>query len=781
MCSGVVADLVGGRRELVDLGVHELRDVESAVRVLQVVVPGLEQQFPPLRSLNAYRSNLPRALSRFVGRADDVTTVAKALAVTRVVSIVGPGGVGKTRLAQEVGLELVGNRADGVWWCELAALQNPDAVPEAVAAALGYAPSQGIALLDGLAGFFKHKDLVLALDNCEHLLDAVAAFVRTVTEAAPRLSVLTTSREALDIHGEQIFPLGSLVLPEDSSPFAVEASEAGALFAARAHDATGSFTVTSANAAAIADLCRRLDGNALAIELAAAHAKIMSPTEILARLDRRFRLLATAGRDAAPHHRSLETAIDWSYALLDPAEQALFQQLSVFIGDFDLDAVIAISLETGLDELDAVDHLGSLLAKSLVERAESTEVSRYRLLETIREFSADRLAASGGTERARAAHAAHYVTKGVELFAALDTSRDFEALELLRTETPNLVSGLRWLIASGHVEDVLAFFDDAGFCELGIMPFVLLDELGRVADEALRRHGAGATKGYIAALGFAGNRAFAVGDWNRQAEVVAAAAAVDAESIVIAAGAMGVAGMRDGDLARSVAIGNAAIERARQDGNGRQLSWILSLTSLGETLVDFPQALAHAEEAVAIARESPAKSSLIYPLLQLSFVLSALPTETDRALALAEECIRLDETHRQVWSTLAQSTAAKLRVDRGEIASGLRDWKAVFARLDWAGDVGFLVMQLSGVAEALAPVDPIFAVDLAAIADSGAIAPYAVLDLIQDGTQLARAVQEVGPNAVDAARARARAMAYEDALRYMLDNIERLIAATTDL
>ena len=225
------------------------------MHVYQVNAPGLDVDFPPLASLDAYRSNLPRELGGFVGRADDVTAVVKTFAEARVVSIVGVGGAGKTRLALRVGSELRSEYDDGVWWCELAGVRDADAVPEAIAAALGYAPSQGASMMDGLRGFFRHKELLLVLDNCEHLLRAVGAFVRTLCEAAPQLSVLATSREALGITGERTYPLPALELPVDTSPFSVESSEAGQLFVARARDVRGSFEVTEENSAAIAELC----------------------------------------------------------------------------------------------------------------------------------------------------------------------------------------------------------------------------------------------------------------------------------------------------------------------------------------------------------------------------------------------------------------------------------------------------------------------------------------------------------------------------------------------
>ncbi len=776
VCSGVVAELVGDHFELVDLGLHRLRDLESALRVFQVVAPGLESRFPPLASVDAYRSNLPRELSDFVGRVDDVTAVGKALAENRVVSIVGVGGVGKTRLALRVGSELLPAFADGVWWCELAGLRDPDAVPEAVAAVLGYAPSPGVSLGDGLAGFFRHKQLLLVLDNCEHLLGGVARFVRSMMEEAPRLSVLATSREALAMHGERAYPLASLELAVDASPFSVEESEAGALFAARAREARGTFAVTVENAAAIGELCAHLDGNPLAIELAAARTTMMSPSEILARLDQRFRLLTGRGRDAAERHQSLQAAIDWSYGLLDPAEQQLLQRLSVFVGGFDLTAATAIAADAGLEDFDAVDRLGSLVAKSLVEHDDTAGVSRYRLLETIRQYAAEQLDTALNAGRARDAHASHYLATARALFAMLETPHDFEALERLRIDTPNLAAALRWLLDSDRLPEVLGFFADAGWVDSGLMPFVLLDELGRLADETLRHADLRDERGYVDALFYAGTRAWYVGDWERTQQVVSAGTEADPDSPGILNLSMGVAGVMHGDLASAIAIGEAAVEQARRANHPGCLSFMLSLLALAELGVDPVRALTHAEEAVDVARRSPATSMLIYPLCQLS--LAAQQNDPDRALAAAEECVRLDQTHRKAWSTLSEGSAAKLRVDRGELDTGLRLWRDVLLRLHWSGEVAYLSMQLPSLADSIAGIDPTLALELAAISESGAIAPFATFDVLTAFERLARTVDELGPDALQAARSRAASMSYDEALEYVVDNIDRLITDT---
>ena len=256
--------------------------------------------------------------------------------------------------------------------------------------------------------------------------------------------------------------------------------------------------------------------------------------------------------------------------------------------------------------------------------------------------------------------------------------------------------------------------------------------------------------------------------------MVAAAHEADPDSLLMVGQAMGVAALR-GDLASCIAIGRAGVEQARHAGDPRLLSYLLSLLALGEITVDPTLALAHAEEAVEVARTSPATSALIYPLCQLSVVLVSLRGDPDRALAVAEESIALDRTHRRAWSTLSEGSAARLRVDRGEVATGLRLLNDVLRRLDWSGELGYLSMQLPGLADAIAHLDPTFALDLAAIADSGIIAPFPAFDMLQSFEALAAAVDELGPGAVEAARSRATTMSYDDAVGYLFDNIERLV------
>jgi predicted ATPase len=665
--------------------------------------------------------------------------------------------------------------SDGVWWCELAGVRDPDAVTDAVAAAVGYAPSQGVALADGLTAFFRHKQLLLVLDNCEHILDGVAAFVRTMSAEAPQLSVLTTSREALSIQGEQTYPLPPLELPLDTSPFEVEESEAGALFATRAREARPSFTVTIENAAAIAELCARLDANALAIELAAARTTVMSPSEILDRLEQRFRLLTFGGRDAPERQQTLHAAIDWSYELLEPAERSLLQRLSVFVGDFDLAGATALAADAGLDEFDAVDRLGSLIAKSLVEFSDSASVSRYRLLETIREYAAEQLDTAASTARARDAHASHYLAAGRELFAMLKTARDFEALEQLRIDTPNLAAGLHWLLDTDRLPDVLGFFADAGWIDTGLAPFVLLDELGRLADEALSRSSAAESRGYQDALFYAGVHAIGVGESERGVRLALATGIAEPANTSLLQLRQAEALFR-ADFASAVSIGNVAVEAARTADDRGCWSFMLSFLYIAEMGLgtDPERALAHIEEAVDVARHSPATSALLYPLLMLSG--SMLRIDPDRALAAAEECVRLDQTHAKSWSKLCAVSVAALRLERGEVATGLQLWRDLLQQLHWSGELFHISLQLPNLADSIAPTDPLVAIT--AIAE--VIVPHAVFDGIAAYERLAPAVDELGPDAVQVARSRAASMTYDESMSYVFDSLDRLISDAAD-
>jgi predicted ATPase/class 3 adenylate cyclase len=408
VCTAVVRDIAGTATGLVDLGEHRLRDIECPLHVWQVCADGLVRHFPPLRSVENVGTNLPRELSSFVGRQQEVAALCDAVRGARVVSIVGVGGVGKSRLARRVGSELVSEFPDGVWMSELAPVRESTALAEAVVGALRIVVPQGMSSRSALIEYVTGKRLLVILDNCEHLVVEAAQLAGDIAAASDEVHVLVTSREPLGIVGERVVGIAPLSQPRSDDLAAVLASDAAALFAARASDAKPGFVIDETNAAVVAQLCLRLDGIPLALELAAARTTAIDPRDIVSRFDRVLPVLRDAGRGRLERHQTLRAAIDWSYDLLDETERAVLHQLSTFVGGFELDALVSVAEPLGLDELTAIDVLGELVAKSLVER-DHDSVGRYRMLETIREYADDRLVSSGNSSLAHGRHADHFL------------------------------------------------------------------------------------------------------------------------------------------------------------------------------------------------------------------------------------------------------------------------------------------------------------------------------------------------------------------------------------
>ncbi|HXY95127.1 MAG TPA: adenylate/guanylate cyclase domain-containing protein, partial [Acidimicrobiia bacterium] len=397
--------------ELVELGEVRLRDLSRPERVYQVTVPGLEAEFPPLRSLDAFPSNLPVQTSSFVGRDDEVRAVAEALEGSRMVTLTGVGGVGKTRLGVQVAAEVLPAFPDGAWLCELAAASDDEAMAQVVAAALGALAGADADINERIVEYLRNKQALVVLDNCEHLLGAVARLADAILRRCPGVSLVATSREGLGVEGERVWPLRSLALPDPSRlGMEAEESEALRLFAERAAAASPDFELDATTITAVADICRRLDGIPLAIELAAARTVSMTPSQISTRLDERFRLLTGGRRTAVERHQTLRAAVDWSFSLLDQRTQTVFNGLGVFAGSFDDEAAEAVATGEGIEEWDVVDALGELVAKSMVVAERDRLRNRYQLLETMRAYARERLEESGEADAWRRRHAAHYAT-----------------------------------------------------------------------------------------------------------------------------------------------------------------------------------------------------------------------------------------------------------------------------------------------------------------------------------------------------------------------------------
>jgi predicted ATPase/class 3 adenylate cyclase len=443
---GLIADRLSDNVTLRDLGTVRLRDLASPEHVFQLVHPQLRQEFPALRSLEATPNNLPQQVTSFVGRERELAEVKRLLAETRLLTLRGTGGIGKTRLALQVAADVIDDYADGVWFVDLAPITDPVLAPNAVAHALGVKQDSSETLTHSLCSHLKPLRLLLILDNCEHLVDACAGLAESLLRVAPNLRILTTSREALHIAGEQSYRLPSLSLPDAKrDPETLSRSDAVQLFVERGRLQQQGFALTAQRASAIAELCIRLDGIPLALELAAARIGVLPVEKIVERLNDRFRLLTGGSRTALPRQQTLRALIAWSFDLLSEVEKTLFARLSVFAGGLTLEAVEAVGAGNGILQEDVLDLLSSLVDKSLVLVDDRGE--RYRLLETIRQFAQERLRADGEESAIRKRHFGYYLAL-VERAepALLGGPQQKQSLDLLEADHDNVRSALTWAL-----------------------------------------------------------------------------------------------------------------------------------------------------------------------------------------------------------------------------------------------------------------------------------------------------------------------------------------------
>jgi predicted ATPase/class 3 adenylate cyclase len=459
-------DALFGDVELVDLGEHRLRDLSRAEHVYQVNAPGLGGTFPPLRSLDAFPGNLPLQVTSLVGRERELARTLAALEESRVVSLTGVGGVGKTRLALQVAAEVLPRFRYGAWLCELAPVRSSDAVVDAVAAVFDVVSRSGQSLEQALVEFLQGKELLLVLDNCEHLLAPAAALVETLERACPRVAILVTSREGLGIDGERILAVPSLGAPAAGSGVAdIAAADAVQLFVERARAVKDDFVLTERNADAVAQVCRQLDGVPLALELAAARVRAMNPRDLAARLDRRFQLLAGGRRGAVERHQTLRATIDWSYDLLDPAAQRLLARVTVFSGGWTLQAAEGVCVGGPVDAASVWELTERLVAQSLLVAEDRAFETRYRLLETIRQYGEERLAELDDTTELRRGHAEYFVDFQLDIGAQLVDPAQVDAGRRLTAETENLLAAFAFAVDQGDAD--LAFRLVAAYPSLG--------------------------------------------------------------------------------------------------------------------------------------------------------------------------------------------------------------------------------------------------------------------------------------------------------------------------
>jgi predicted ATPase/class 3 adenylate cyclase len=414
--AALLRDALPPGASMTDLGSHRLKDLGRPERIFQLQAAGLQRGFPPLRSLGnpALRNNLPAQLAAFIGREKELAELRALVESCRLVTLTGAGGSGKTRLGLQVAAGLLDGSGDGVWLVELAAVSDEQAVATAVCGALGIAAQSGRPALDALLDALAPQDVLVVLDNCEHLIGGCAKTADAILRRCPGAHLLATSREPLGIGGETIYRVPPLSLPGpgEADPAVTESCDAVALFLERARAQGTDLPVDEQTVPLVVSVCRRLDGLPLAIELAAARLRSMSLRNLHGRLDQRFGLLTGGSRTSLPRQQTLWATVEWSYSLLHGAEQELLGHLSVFAESFDLEAAEAVCGFGGIEEFEVAGLLGSLVDKSLVVAEPTGPALRYRLLETIRQFAADQLTQDGGDQAAAvaAAHCAHYLS-----------------------------------------------------------------------------------------------------------------------------------------------------------------------------------------------------------------------------------------------------------------------------------------------------------------------------------------------------------------------------------
>ncbi len=436
-----------------ELGIEpspELKRLEHAVLVHN---PALDPPRPwTARAAQGRRHNLPQALSSFVGRADEIEHIAGLLRHHRLVTLVGTGGCGKTRLAIEVAARQCDDHTDGVWLVELAALTQPAHVPSAIGGVWGLQDGGIGGVAARVVEYVADRELLLVVDNCEHLLASVAELVDRTLRAATSLRVLATSREPLGVAGEVTVRAPSLALPSDRplNPDEASAAEAVRLFVARAGQARPGFALTVANTGAVVEICRTLDGIPLAIELAAARVRALTPDEIADHLDQRFTLLADGPRTALPRHRTLRSLIDWSWDLLSDPERELLRRLSVFPGGFTLGAAGCVCGAEPPPAGDLLSLLSALIDKSLLVVEWPGETSRYRMLETVRQYALERLAQAGEEHTTRDRHLAWFVDLHDQARAGLVGPDQLAWTHACEIEFPNTRAALTWAHVSGQ-------------------------------------------------------------------------------------------------------------------------------------------------------------------------------------------------------------------------------------------------------------------------------------------------------------------------------------------
>jgi predicted ATPase/class 3 adenylate cyclase len=619
--SELVREQLPGEMSLRDLGEHRLKDLVRPEHVFQLEHPSLEADFPPLASLDAFPNNLPIQLTSFVGRERELREARERLASARLLTLIGPGGTGKTRLSLQLAAEVLPEYRDGVWLVELAPLSDPDLIVPTIAAIFHVRRQMEMSIEENLLNFLRAKQLLLILDNCEHMVEACARITDLFLRTSPRMKILASSREALGISGEAVFRVPSLSLPDavHITPEALAESESAQLFIERARAVDPKFTLTAKNATAVAQICSRLDGIPLAIELAAARAGVFSAEQIAARLDDRFKLLTGGSRTALPRQQTLRAMIDWSHETLSEGERALFRRLSVFAGGWTFEAAEAVCAD-----LEVLDLLPQLVNKSLVMAEDEAAGKRYRFLETIRQYARDKLLEAGEAEEVRNLHMDYFLHLAERAGPMMDTAEMAMWTPVLEAEYDNSRAAFEWSLD----HDVNASLRFVG--SLGYFWF---------------RRGHGAEGIQWAEEAFARARQLPVpqeGEAARQ-EMAVRTRALQATSFLY---------YSQGDSRGAVEMAEACIALARELGDRSVLGSALAMAGTAKAFTgDAAGAIAYAEEAIPLLRALGEELGLSMALGMMAQVMGMVKGDFKAAEALEQESLDVLNEGTHPWST----------------------------------------------------------------------------------------------------------------------------------
>ncbi len=662
------------------MGQHRLRDLLEPEHVFQLVHTDLLDEFPPLKSLDARPNNLPRQPTPFLGREREVNDVVELLRNEDVhlLTLTGPGGTGKTRLALQAAAEALDTFPDGVAFVPLAAVTDPTLVPSAVVAALNIPEQGGRPVLEVVRDHLARKRFLVLLDNCEHLLETVAELVADLLASCPGLTVMATSRAPLRLRAEREWEVPPLALPprppppptaEQLSPYA-----AVRLFVERAQAVRPDFTVDNESAPAVAEICWRLDGLPLAIELAAARVRLFSPEALLGRLEKRLTVLTGGPRDAPARQRTLRDAIDWSWDLLDPDEQIVFRRLGIFAGGFSLEAAEAVANPDGV--LDVIGLVEQLCEHSLLRSMDAAEGEpRFGMLETVREFAIERLAESGEEVATRAAHAECFAALVEQARVGMLGADEAAWQARLTVEQANVRAALQWLLERGEAETALTMA--VGVRRFWELRFHYAEGIGFL-ERALAALGPAATKMRALGLRALANLVYVNGDARRAAEMYEEALAIfraenDDDAIGMSLAALGIVRTAFGDLAGARAAAQEGLAVARRIGDRRGEAYALrGIGFAADVAGDLAASLTAYEEALALFRQLEEHWAVLSSLIVMASValhLGNLP----RAEELAEEARNLARASEDVPMELeADVVRGRIATEAGDLETAGR-------------------------------------------------------------------------------------------------------------